>query len=103
MGRKKVDHTTYTIKITGEHIKLIRSLMLHADMLFDSAKCEEYLNDHGGIEYRSVYSCRFCQKGSYESKQAIPHTSTCIVIQAQQTYGSLNAQFMAAEQALEAK
>lgn len=96
-GKKRKTKKVYTIQVTDEQIKMIRSFSFHADMIYGENRVEEYLSNNGSLEFRSLYSCRFCRKGSYENRETIPHTTECIIMLARQEYAQLNEQFLKAE------
>lgn len=98
MARKlKAPIKTYGIDITEEHIKLMRSLSLRMDMMWLSKDATRTLDDEGNIEWVILYRCEFCNRGSFESAQSIPHEKDCIVPFHERVWDGLNEQFMAAE------
>ena len=88
---------TYTIQITDEQIKLIRSLSLRTERLYTHRGVAELVQD-GEVKRVSYWECYFCGKASYESAAAIPHERKCIIPLMEKEYAGLNTQFLAVEE-----
>lgn len=97
-GQTRKAEKTYTITLTDEQIKTIRSLYLRMEMLWLLRRGTARLNEDGTVEHVMIYECLFCNKGSYEGPESIEHTSKCTYAQCQREWTSLNAQFIRLEQ-----
>lgn len=94
MSKRKEDKTLYTVTITGEQIKTIRSIYLRIETVYVHRGVAEIIGESGKVERVPLYECHFCHQGSYESIAAIPHTRDCIIPLADKEFDALNAQFI---------
>lgn len=92
--KKKGDDIIYTVKITGEQIKTIRSFYMRTEQLYGHRGVTRMIQEDGTVKCVSMFECYFCGKGSYESAAAIPHEKDCIIPLAEKEFDALNAQFI---------
>lgn len=91
----------YQIDITECQIALIRSFAFRTGQLYIRYTVNRVPDEDGNVVAIPSYECFFCNKASYESAAAIPHSKDCIVPLAEREYGALNEQFLAVEHAEE--
>lgn len=94
MSRQKADNTLYTIQVTGEQIKTVRSLYMRIEMTWVHHHAAEYISETGKVERKMLHECHYCRQGSYENTGDIDHEKDCIIPLASKEFDALNAQFI---------
>lgn len=87
----------YTVTVTEEHIAFIRSLVFRVDLIWIRHDIARMVTEDGKVEPTRVYECYFCNRGSWESAEAIAHDKDCIVVLVEKEFRALNTQFLAVE------
>jgi hypothetical protein len=95
MSKRKKDDTVYTIQITGEQIKTIRSIYNRVELVYGRRGAAEVIQEDGHVERIPFYECYFCGQASYKGADDISHTKDCIITLANAEFHALNAQFIA--------
>jgi hypothetical protein len=88
----------YTIQVTNEQIKTIRTLYLRADLLYGHEQAVLVPSSDGTLEHRTLYRCFACHHGSYESFAAIIHDPKCLIPLMAKEWVALNQQFLTLEE-----
>lgn len=91
---KKKDETVYTIQITGEQIKTIRSVYMRIEQVYVHRGVAEIIMDDDKIERVSFFECYFCHKATYGRLSDIVHDKECIIPLAEKEFDALNGQFI---------
>lgn len=87
---------TYTVQVTDEQIKYIRSLHLRAVLMWTRTSTSVMLENGGRISRSMIWECEFCHRGSFEGAPKIPHEKSCIIPTGKMEFETLNEQFIKA-------
>lgn len=91
---KKQDKTVYTVQITGEQIKTIRSVYMRIEQVYVHRGVAEIIMDDGKVERVPFFECYFCHQGTYGRLSDLAHTKDCTIPLAEKEFDTLNGQFI---------